>query len=74
MVALRGIAEKLNQTIDGNAEKLTQTATHSFQELAQLAKDGRRVVRGLDRLLEKVDRDPQSLLFGSTTVKPYQPQ
>ena len=74
MVALRGIAEKLNKTIDGNAEKLTQTATHSFQELAQLAKDGRRVVRGLDRLLEKVDRDPQSLLFGSTTVKPYQPQ
>lgn len=74
MVSLRGIAEKLNQTIDGNADKLTQTATRSLLELEQLAKDGRRVVRGLDRIIEKVDRDPQSLLFGSTTVKPYQPQ
>lgn len=74
MVALRGIAEKLNQTIDGNADKLTQTATRGLLELEQLAKDGRRVVRGLDRIIEKVDRDPQSLLFGSTTVRPYQPQ
>ncbi len=74
MVALRGIAEKLNQTIDGNAEKLTQTATRSLQEFELLAKDGRRVLRGMDRIIEKVDRDPQSLLFGSTTVKPYQPQ
>lgn len=74
MIALRGIAEKLNQTIDGNAEKLTLTATRSLQEFEQLAKEGRRALRGLDRIIEKVDREPQSLLFGSTTVKPYQPQ
>ncbi len=74
MIALRSIAEKIDQTIDGNADKLTQTATRSLQELEQLARDGRRVLRGMDRILEKVDRDPQSLLFGSTTVKPYQPQ
>ncbi len=74
MVALRNIAEKLDETIDGNAEKLTQTATRSFQEIELLAKDGRRVLRGMDRIIEKVDREPQSLLFGTTTVKPYQPQ
>lgn len=74
MAALRGIADKLNRTLDENAGKLTLTATRSMQELEMLAKDGRRVMRGLDRVLEKVDRDPQSLLFGSTTVKPYKPQ
>ena len=74
MVSLRGLADKLNTTIGGNADQLTAGASRGLRELELLAKDGQRVVRNLDRILEKVDRDPQSLLFGSTTVKEYKPQ
>ena len=74
MVSLREVADKLNSTIGSNTDQLTASANRGLRELELLAKDGQRVVRNLDRILEKVDRDPQSLLFGSTTVKEYKPQ
>lgn len=74
VVALRAIAEELIQMIDGNVARPMQAAKRSLKELEQLAKHRRRALRGIDRIIVKVDRAPQSLLFGSTTAKPCQPQ
>jgi phospholipid/cholesterol/gamma-HCH transport system substrate-binding protein len=74
MKALKSVSRRLDQTIGGNANQLAVSAKRSLQEIELLAKDGRRAVRSLDRILASVERNPQSLIFGDKSVPTYKPQ
>ena len=36
-------------------------------------RDGRRAARSLDRVLTKIEQNPQSLIFGGSSVPEYNP-
>jgi phospholipid/cholesterol/gamma-HCH transport system substrate-binding protein len=36
-------------------------------------RDGRRAARSLDRVLEQIEKNPQSFLFGGSTIPEYTP-
>jgi len=72
-VAFRSVAEKLDSSVGENAEQVTRMAKRSLQEFELFMKDGRRAAQSLDRVLDRVERNPQSLIFGGAGVKEYKP-
>ena len=72
-IAFRTLAEKLDSSVGDNAADVTRLAKRSLQEFELFMKDGRRATQNLDRVLDKLERNPQSLIFGGSGVKEYKP-
>ncbi len=73
VTSFRALAAKLETTVGDNAEGLTRTAKRSLYELELFMRDGRRAAQSLDRVLDKIERNPQSLIFGGSSVPEYTP-
>lgn len=71
--SFRRLADKLERSLGDNAEGLTRIAKSGMQEFELFMRDGRRAAQSLDRVLEKIEKNPQSFLFGGSNVPEYNP-
>ena len=71
--AFRDLAKKLDKSYGDSAEGLTRFAKDGLKEFELFMRDGRRAARTLDRVLEQIERNPQSFLFGGSSVPEYNP-
>lgn len=71
--SFRRLADKLERSLGDNAEGLTRVAKSGLQEFELFMRDGRRAAQSLDRVLEKIEKNPQSFLFGGSSVPEYNP-
>ncbi len=71
--SFKQLAEKLDRSIGDSAGGLARFAKDGLQEFELFMRDGRRAARTLDRVLERIERNPQSFLFGGSPVPEYNP-
>lgn len=71
--SFRQLADKLDKSIGDSADGLARFAEDGLQEFELFMRDGRRAARTLDRVLERLERNPQSFLFGGSQVPEYNP-
>jgi phospholipid/cholesterol/gamma-HCH transport system substrate-binding protein len=71
--SFRKLADKLEKSFGDQADTLTRQAQRSMREFELFMKDGRRVAENLDRVLQKVEANPSSLIFGGGGVPEYKP-
>ncbi|MEL6423424.1 MAG: hypothetical protein AAFQ42_13400, partial [Pseudomonadota bacterium] len=74
VASFKTLSARLDASIGVNAEELTRSTKHSLAEVELFLRDGRRMVRTLDRVLAGIERSPQRLLFGGSAVPEYAPQ
>ncbi len=73
VVSFRKLSEKLDKTVGDQADSITQQARRSLREFENFMRDGRRMAESLDRVLQKVENNPSSLIFGGSSVPEYKP-
>ncbi|RMF00355.1 MAG: MCE family protein [Alphaproteobacteria bacterium] len=71
--SFKQLAEKLDKSIGDSADGLARFAKDGLKEFELFMRDGRRAARTMDRVLERIERNPQSFLFGGETVPEYNP-
>lgn len=71
--SFRRLAEKLEKSLGDQADGLTTQAKRSMKEFELFMADGRRLAENLDRVLQKVETNPSSLIFGGSQVPGYKP-
>lgn len=71
--AFRKLAEKLDRSIGDSADGIARFAKTGLKEFELFMRDGRRAARSLDRVLERIERNPRSFLFGGSQVPEYNP-
>lgn len=71
--SFKQLADKLDRSIGDSAEGMARFAEDGLQEFELFMRDGRRAARTLDRVLERLERNPQSFLFGGSQVPEYNP-
>lgn len=71
--SFKQLAEKLDKSIGDSADGLARFAKDGLKEFELFMRDGRRTARTLDRVLESIERNPQSFLFGGSSVPEYNP-
>lgn len=69
----RQLSEKLDKSFGDSAEGMTHFAKNGLQEFELFMREGRRAAQSLDRVLQKVEENPQSFLFGGSSVPEYNP-
>jgi len=74
ITSFRKLAGQLEKSFGANAGNLARSTRRSLAELELFMRDGRRLTRNLDRVLDGFDRNPQRLLFGGSPVPEYNPQ
>jgi phospholipid/cholesterol/gamma-HCH transport system substrate-binding protein len=70
---LRKLADKLDKSLGDQADGLTSQAKRSMREFENFMRDGRRMADSLDRVLQKVENNPSSIIFGGSQVPEYKP-
>jgi phospholipid/cholesterol/gamma-HCH transport system substrate-binding protein len=73
VTSFRKLADKLDKSLGDQADGLTQQARRSMREFENFMRDGRRMADSLDRVLQKVENNPSSLIFGGSQVPEYKP-
>jgi phospholipid/cholesterol/gamma-HCH transport system substrate-binding protein len=71
--SFRRLADKLEKSVGDQADGLTTQAKRSMREFELFMADGRRLAENLDRVLQKVETNPSSLIFGGSQVPGYKP-
>lgn len=71
--SFKKLAEKLDKSFGDSADGMTRFAKDGLKEFELFMRDGRRAARTLERVLEQVEKNPQSFLFGGSTVPEYTP-
>jgi phospholipid/cholesterol/gamma-HCH transport system substrate-binding protein len=72
-VSFRKLADKLDKSLGDQADGLTQQARRSMREFESFMRDGRRMAESLDRVLQKVENNPSSIIFGGSQLPEYKP-
>jgi phospholipid/cholesterol/gamma-HCH transport system substrate-binding protein len=73
VTSFRKLADKLDKSVGDQADGLTNQARRSLREFENFMRDGRRMAESLDRVLQKVENNPSSLIFGGSQVPEYKP-
>jgi phospholipid/cholesterol/gamma-HCH transport system substrate-binding protein len=73
VTSFRKLADKLDKSVGDQADGLTSQARRSLREFENFMRDGRRMAESLDRVLQKVENNPSSLIFGGSQVPEYKP-
>ncbi|MGF1621044.1 MAG: MlaD family protein [Rhodomicrobiaceae bacterium] len=71
--SFRNLADKLEKSLGDQAGGLTYQARRSMREFELFMRDGRRLAENLDRVLQKVEANPSSIIFGGSQVPEYKP-
>lgn len=71
--AFRALAMKLEADLAGGGG-VTEQARRGLKEFELFMREGRRAAGSLERVLDRVERQPQSLLFGGRQVPAYTPE
>ncbi len=70
-ISFRQLAEKLDKSLGDRSGELTQQAERSLREFELFMKDGRRLADSLDRVVQKLDRNPSGYLLGGQQSPKY---
>ncbi len=70
-ISFRQLTEKLDKTLGDRSGELTQQAERSLREFELFMKDGRRLADSLDRVVQKVERNPSGFLLGGQQSPKY---
>jgi phospholipid/cholesterol/gamma-HCH transport system substrate-binding protein len=70
-ISFRQLAEKLDKSLGDKSGELTQQAERSLREFELFMKDGRRLADSLDRVVQKVERNPSGFLLGGQQSPKY---
>lgn len=71
--SLKKMAENLEESLGEGPQEVISMAKSTLKEFELFARDGRRAAQSLDRVLEKMDENPQSFIFGDNKVPEYNP-
>lgn len=71
--SLKKMAENLEESLGNGPQEVLSMAKTTLREFELFAQDGRRAAQSLDRVLEKMDQNPQSFIFGGKKVPEYNP-
>ncbi len=71
--SFRKLTEKLDKSLGDQADGLTHQAKSSMREFELFMRDGRRLAENLDRVLQKVESNPSTLIWGGAQVPEYKP-
>ena len=69
--SFRQLAEKLDKTLGDRSAELTAQTERSLREFELLMKDTRRLTDSLQRVVEKVERNPSGFLLGGQQSPKY---
>jgi phospholipid/cholesterol/gamma-HCH transport system substrate-binding protein len=69
--SFRQLAEKLDKSLGDKSVELTAQAERSLREFELFMKDGRRLAESLDRVVQKVERNPTGFLLGGQQSPKY---
>jgi phospholipid/cholesterol/gamma-HCH transport system substrate-binding protein len=69
--SFRQLAEKLDHSLGDKAEGLTSQTERSLREFELFMRDGRRLAESLDRVVQKVERNPSGFLLGGQQTPQY---
>jgi len=71
--SFRRLAEKLENSLGERADDLTMSAQRGVRQFELFMRDGRRLAESLDRVVRKLEQNPQQLLLGGSQVPEYNP-
>jgi phospholipid/cholesterol/gamma-HCH transport system substrate-binding protein len=71
--SFRQLAEKLDRSLGDRADELTVSAERGIRQFELFMRDGRRLADSLDRVVRKLEENPQQMLLGGSQVPEYQP-
>jgi phospholipid/cholesterol/gamma-HCH transport system substrate-binding protein len=69
--SFRQLSEKLDKSLGDKSGELTQQMERSLREFELFMKEGRRLADSLDRVVEKVERNPAGFLLGGQQSPKY---
>ena len=69
--SFRQLSEKLDKSLGDKSGELTQQMDRSLREFELFMKEGRRLADSLDRVVEKVERNPAGFLLGGQQSPKY---
>ncbi len=69
--SFRNLADKLDHSLGDRADGLTQQAQRGLREFELFMKDSRRLADSLDRVVQKVERNPAGFLLGGSSSPKY---
>ena len=69
--SFRNLAEKLDKSLGNSADGMARFAKSGLQEFEGLMREGRRMVKAMERVMNNLERNPQGLIFGSKQVREY---
>jgi phospholipid/cholesterol/gamma-HCH transport system substrate-binding protein len=69
--SFRQLAEKLDKSLGGSADGMARFAKNGLREFEGLMREGRRMVKAMERVMNRIERNPQGLIFGSKQVREY---
>jgi phospholipid/cholesterol/gamma-HCH transport system substrate-binding protein len=71
--SFRRLAEKLEGSLGERADDLTMSAQRGVRQFELFMRDGRRLAESLDRVVRRLEQNPQQLLLGGSQVPEYNP-
>lgn len=69
--SFKNLAEKLDKSLGNSADGMARFAKNGLREFEGLMREGRRMVKAMERVMNNIERNPQGLLFGSKQVREY---
>ncbi len=69
--SFRNLAEKLDKSLGNSADGMARFAKSGLQEFEGLMREGRRMVKAMERVMNNLERNPQGLIFGAKQVREY---
>jgi phospholipid/cholesterol/gamma-HCH transport system substrate-binding protein len=70
-ISFHQLADKLDKSLGDKSGELTQQAERSLREFELFMKDSRRLADSLDRVVQKVERNPAGFLLGGQQTPKY---
>lgn len=71
--SFRRLAERLETSLGDRADGLTASAQRGLQEFELFMRNGKRLAESLERVVQRLEQNPQSLLLGGSQVPEYTP-
>ncbi len=71
--SFRRLAERLETSLGDRADGMTASAQRGLKEFELFMRNGKRLAESLDRMVQRLEQNPSSLLLGGSQVPEYTP-